>query len=123
MRTPERMAQATALPASAPEATAPAGAAPMPRPGNVRPQRLSQWLVERGARTDDYLPGTLWRVDDEVPRQQAGGVEVEPALVVERRDHRREDPAEPRHQNDPSADRSMPWVRIRSSCNSIQTSW
>ncbi|MFN7751385.1 MAG: YjbH domain-containing protein, partial [Pseudomonadota bacterium] len=53
----------------------------MPRPGNVRPQRLSQWLVERGARTDDYLPGTLWRVDDEVPRQQALRLELRADLL------------------------------------------
>ena len=59
----------------------------------------------------------------QVAGQRAGDVEIERAVVVERRDHRREHTAETRHQNDPSAERSMPWVRMRSSCSSIHTSW
>ena len=47
----------------------------------LRAQRLSQWLLERGVRAEDYLPGTLWRVDDEVPRQQALRLELRADLM------------------------------------------
>ena len=53
----------------------------------------------------------------------ASRVEVETALGVERRDHGRGDLAEAGHQNDPSLARSIPSVRMRSSCSSIHTSW
>jgi hypothetical protein len=59
----------------------------------------------------------------QVAGQAAGLVEVERTVVVERGDHRGEDTTEPGHQKLPSAARSMPWVRMRSSCSSIHTSW
>ena len=54
-----------------------------------------------------------------------GAVEVERAVVGERRDHRGEHPAEAggAHQPDPSDERSMPSVASRSSCSSNQTVW
>ena len=55
--------------------TTPPAAAP------IRSQRLSQWLLERGARAEDYLPGTSWRVADEVPRQQALRLELQADLM------------------------------------------
>jgi len=66
-----------AEPPQAVDAVSPTAAPAAPR----RPQRLSQWLLERGARADDYLLGTLWRVDDEVPRQQALRLEVRADLM------------------------------------------
>ncbi|MCX7196841.1 MAG: YjbH domain-containing protein, partial [Proteobacteria bacterium] len=68
---------AAAEPPKAVDAGSPTAAPATP----PRPQRLSQWLLERAARAEDYLPGTLWRVDDEVPRQQALRLELRADLM------------------------------------------
>jgi hypothetical protein len=60
----------------------------------------------------------------EVAGERARAVEIERAVVVERRDHGGEHPPETTgHQKLPSEVRSMRSVRMRSSWSSIQTSW
>ncbi len=47
----------------------------------VRAQRLSQWLAARASRPQDYLPGTVWGVPDEIPRQRALQLELQADLM------------------------------------------
>ena len=55
--------------------------------------------------------------------QPTGSIKVECTTCIKWRHHCSDHPSKAGHQNEPSAARSMPCVKMRSSCSSIQTSW